>query len=83
MTVRVSFSCIIKMTQYNMLNVKLSNSKHNKLKSAIKTGTQVTLNLSSNIVGDSNDENNFLHKLLLTNTQVSKFHKAFAKCFII
>ena len=36
MTVRVSFSCIIKMTQYNMLNVKLSNSKHNKLKSAIK-----------------------------------------------
>ena len=83
MTVRVSFSCIIKMTQYNMLNVKLSNSKHNKLKSAIKNGTQVTLNLSSNIVGDSNDENNFLHKLLLTNTQVSKFRKAFAKCFII
>ena len=36
MTVRVSFSCIIKMTQYNMLNVKLSNSKHSKLKSAIK-----------------------------------------------
>ena len=28
------------------------------------------LNLSSNVVGDSNDENNFPHKLLLTNTQV-------------
>ena len=38
-----------------------------KLKSAIKNGT---LNLSSNIIGDSNDENNFPHKLLLTNTQV-------------
>ena len=30
------------------------------------------------MVGDSNDETNLLHKLLLTNTQVSKIHKAFA-----
>ena len=30
-----------------------------------------------NVVGDSNDENNFPHKLLLTNTQVSKLRKAF------
>ena len=36
------------MTQYDTLNVKLSNSKINKLKSAIKNGTEVTLNLSSN-----------------------------------
>ena len=36
------------------------------------------MKLSSNVVGDSNDENNFLHKLLLTNTQVSKLCKAFA-----
>ena len=56
----------------------MSNSQLNKLKSGIKNGTEVTLKLSSNIVGDSNDENNFLHKLLLTNTQVSKLHKAFA-----
>ena len=49
-----------------------------KLKSAIKIGTDVTLNLLSNIVGDSNDENNFPHKLLLTNTQISKLRKAFA-----
>ena len=49
------------------------------MKSAIKNGTEVTLNLSSNIVGDSNDENNFPHKLLLTNTQVSKLCKAFCK----
>ena len=66
------------MTQYNMLNVKLSNSHLNKFKTTIKNGTKVTLNLPSNIVGDSNDENNFPHKLLLTNTQVPKLHKAFA-----
>ena len=66
------------MTQYNMLNVKLSNSQLNKLKTTIKNGTKVTLNLPSNIVRDSNDENNFPHKLLLTNTQVPKLHKAFA-----
>ena len=65
------------MTQYNTLNVKLSNSQLNKLKSGIKNGTEVTLKLSSNVVGDSNDENIFPHKLLLTNTQVSKFPKAF------
>ena len=66
------------MTQYNTLNVKLSNLQLNKLKTKIKNGTQVTLKLSSNAVGDPNDENNFLHKLLLTNTQVSKLRKAFA-----
>ena len=66
------------MTQCNTLNVKLSNSQLNKLKSGIKNGTEVTLKLSSNVVGDSNDENNFPHKLLLTNTQVSKLRKTFA-----
>ena len=67
------------MTQCNTLNVKWSNWQLNKLKSAIKNGTKVTLNLSSNVAGDSNDENNFSQKLLLTNTQVWKFCKAFAK----
>ena len=56
------------MTQYNTLNVKLSNSQFHKLKSAMKDGTKVTLNLSSNVVRDSNDENNFPCKLLLNNT---------------
>ena len=65
------------MTQCNTLNVKLSNSQFNKLKSGIKNGTKITLKLSSNVVGDSNDENRFLHKLLLTNTQVSKLRKTF------
>ena len=65
------------MTQYDTLNVKLSNSQLNKLKLGIKNGTEVTLKFLSNVVGDSKNENNFSHKLLLTNTQVSWLHKAF------
>ena len=48
------------------------------MKFAIKNGIEVTLNLSSNVIGDSYQENNFPHKLLLTNTQISKLLKAFA-----
>ena len=66
------------MTQYNILNLKLSNSQLNKLKSGLKFGIGVTLNLSSNVVGDSNDEANFAHKLLLTNAQVLRLCKDFA-----
>ena len=47
------------------------------MKSETKDGTKVTLNISSNGVGDYNDENSFPHKLFLTNTQVSKLCKAF------
>ena len=36
------------------------------------------MKISSNIAGDSNNENYFPHKLLLINTQVSKLDKAFA-----
>ena len=60
------------MTECNILDIKLSNSQLNKLKSGIKNSTEATLKLSSNVVGDSNDKNNFPHKLLLTNTQVSR-----------
>ena len=66
-----------KMTQYNSLNVKLSNSQLNKLKSAIKNETEVVLRLSSNIIGDK--KTNFPHKLLLTNRQVANLCKAFGK----
>ena len=69
------------MTQYNTLNVKLSNLQLNKLKSGIINDSEVTLKISSNIAGDSNDENNFPDKLLSTNTQVSKYRKAFANNF--
>ena len=56
-----------KITQNNALNVKLSNSQLNILKSGIKNGTEVTIKLSSNAVGDSNDETNFPHKMLFIN----------------
>ena len=66
------------MTQYNSLNIKLSNSQLNKLNSAIKNETDVILRLSSNMIGNSDDEANFPHKLLLTNRQVASIRKAFA-----
>ena len=47
------------MTQYSTLAVKLSNSQLNDLKPAIRNGTKVTLNLSLNVVGDSNYEDKF------------------------
>ena len=67
------------MTQYNSLNVKLSNSQLNKLKSAIKIESDVVLRISSSMVGNSNDNTNFPHKLLLTNRQVANIRKAFPK----
>ena len=67
------------MIQYNTLNVKSSDSQLNQLKSRIKNGTELTLKISSNVVGDSNNGNNFLHKLLLTNTQVSNSSSADVK----
>ena len=62
------------MTQYNIVNVKLSNSRFNKLISATnklnwnnpKILTDATLADSAN----SNDETNFTHKLSLTDRQV-------------
>ena len=47
----------------------------------MKNGTEVTLKITPNVVCDSNDENNFPHKLLLTNTQVSRLPKAFSNNF--
>ena len=67
------------MTQYNSLNVKLSISQLSKLKSSIKNENDVVLRLSSNMVGNSNDNNNFPHELLLTNRQVANIRKASAK----
>ena len=66
------------MTQYNSLNVKLSNSQLSKLKPAIKNETDVVLRLSSNMVGNLGDNSNFPHELLLTNRQAVNIRKAFA-----
>ena len=63
------------MTQYSSLNVELSNSQLNKLKSAIKIEAGIVLRLSSSMVGD--DGTNFPHKLLLTNRQVTNPREAF------
>ena len=57
--------------------VKLSNLQFNKLRSGIKNGTEATLKILLNFVGNSNNEDNFPHKLLLTNIQVLKLGKAF------
>ena len=66
------------MSQYNTLNAKLSNYQIHKLKSGIKNNIEVALKILSNVIGDSNDENNVPHKLLLTNTQVWRLRKGFS-----
>ena len=66
------------MSHYNRVNVKLSNSQLNKLKSAIKNENDVAIRLSPNMIGDSNDKTNFSHELLLTYRQVSSIHEAFS-----
>ena len=52
------------MTQHNNLNVNLPNPQLNKPKLVIKNGNAV--NLSPNVVSNSNKVTNFPHKLLLT-----------------
>ena len=69
------------MTQYNSLNIKLSNSQLNKFKSAIKNETEVVLRLSSNMIGG--DETIFPHQLLLTNRQFANICKAFSNNSLI
>ena len=55
------------MTQNSSLNTKFSNLQLSKLKSGRKNDTEVTLNLSLNVVAESNDETaNFPHKLIHT-----------------
>ena len=66
------------MTQYDSVNVELSNSQLNKLKSAIKHETDVVLRILSNMIGNLEDESDFPHKLLLNNRQVANIRKAFA-----
>ena len=55
----------------------MSNLQLNKLKSTIKIGTEVTSNLSSNVIDNSNDETNSPHKLLSTDTRMLWIRKVF------
>ena len=66
------------MSQDNSLNVKLSDSQLNNLKSAIKNESDVVLRISSSMVGNSNCNTNFPHILLLTDRQVANIRKAFS-----
>ena len=66
------------MTQYNRLNTKLSNLQLNKLKATIKKENDVVIRLSPNMIGNSNDKDNFPLELLLTDRQFSSILKAFA-----
>ena len=66
------------MTQCNKVNVKLSTSQLNRLKSAIKNKNDAVIRLSPSMIGDSKVKTNFPHELLLTNRQVSSIRKAFA-----
>ena len=59
-----------KMTQYNNLNVTLPNSQIKRSKLEIKNGTEVNFKIPSGVVSDSNDDNKFPHKILLTNKHV-------------
>ena len=47
----------------------MSNSQLSTLKLGIKNVTEVASKISSNVVGDFNDDNNCPHKLPLTNTK--------------
>ena len=60
------------MTQYNSWNLNLWISQLNNLKSSIKKKTDVFLRLSSNIIGNSNNESNFYP---LTNFEIQKCYQ--------
>ena len=55
--------------QDELISKKVKNVSSQK-KVVIENGTEVTLNLSPNIISDSNDENDFPHNLLSLNTYV-------------
>ena len=61
------------MTAYQSVNVKLSNFQLDKLKSAAKKLTSVTLRLLSDMIGTN--ENNVSHNLLVTDKQITSLWK--------
>ena len=64
------------MVRYNKVNVKLSDSQLNKLKTEVKDQTGVTLRMNIKIF----NENNLLHELLLLTTrQTTKLRNAIEK----
>ena len=61
------------MVEYNKVNVKLSDTRLKKLKSAVKNKTGTTLRISLKMFNG----NNLPHKLLLITRQKTKVRNAF------
>ena len=61
------------MVEYNKVNVKLSDSQLNKLKSPVKNQTGVTLRMNIKTC----EGNDLPHELLLTTRQKTKLRNAF------
>ena len=60
------------MAEYNTVNVKLSNSQLNKLKSAVKSKQGTTLRMNARMFNG----NNLPDELLLTTRQTTKLRNA-------
>ena len=60
------------MVEYKTINVKLSDSQLNKLKSAVKIKQGTTLRMNARMFNG----NNLTHELLLTTRQTSKLRNA-------
>ena len=60
------------MIEYNKINVKLSDTQLNKLKTAIKNETGATLRMNIKIFNGNNSP----HELLLTTRQTTKLRNA-------
>ena len=65
------------MVEYNTVNVKLSNSQLNKLKSAVKHKQGINLRINARMF----NENNLPHELLLTTRQTTKLRNAIENNF--
>ena len=70
------------MATCNTLNVKLSSSQRNKSKSVIKKVTEVTLNLATNLIGNSNDEAKFSTQVVVSCYTRFEDSLSFCKWFI-
>ena len=60
------------MVEYNKVNVKLSDSQLNKLKTAVENQTELTLRMNIKMFNG----NNLHHELLLTPRQTTKLRNA-------
>ena len=61
------------MVEYNKINTKLSYSKLNKLKTAVKNQTEVTLRMNTKML----DGDKLPNELILTTRQKTKSRNAF------